>query len=168
MSIGLKIYCKSDCSMTPPFQLSGKKPGAIIPEVCVFLPVRISTHTPLAGCDGTTKGGMKIHSQFQLTHPSRGATTVGVGSLFITSFQLTHPSRGATNKKRKLSRDAAFQLTPLAGCDYFAFSRRFHFSISTHTPLAGCDRRRLRLHQRQPQFQLTHPSRGATTANDNK
>ena len=101
-------------------------------------------------------------------------------------FQLTHPSRGATPKSPSIARLSWISThTPLAGCDlsfrevfqpYFYFnshtprgvrhaqtcpdSRRLH--ISTHTPLAGCDTLKLVRIAAVYIFQLTHPSRGAT------
>ena len=89
----------------------------------------------------------KRQLQFQLTHPSRGATILMLlHNLLIRAFQLTHPSRGATSFLFVLVRRLIFQLThPSRGATqgrwlgYAQFDR-----ISTHTPLAGCDAGRTR------------------------
>ncbi len=101
---------------------------------------------------------------FQLTHPSRGATTsCEQGCNGCVGFQLTHPSRGATAcRGTRVYEICDFnshtprgvRLSPF--CTKDAFSNfnshtprgvRRHarqqvfviFLISTHTPLAGCD-----------------------------
>ena len=80
---------------------------------------RISTHTPHTGCDTAHLFRVLPQTQFQLTHPTRGATcSTGLlsadkyisthtphtgcdSSSFAATvvadvFQLTHPTRGAT------------------------------------------------------------------------
>ena len=64
--------------------------------------------------------------QFQLTHPTRGATSLGRICLNGYEFQLTHPTRGATKHV------AGYNINP---------------NISTHTPHTGCD---LFLHHTNP------------------
>ena len=53
-----------------------------------------------------TPGGVRLGfayvipyaNRFQFTHPGRGATTMGLFTLFeIRTFQFTHPGRGATS-----------------------------------------------------------------------
>ena len=81
--------------------------------------VRISTHTPHTGCDAQSKCRPFPDFQFQLTHPTRGATSglyLVIWSAIL--FQLTHPTRGATDSIELLDLD---------------------LSISTHTPHTGCD-----------------------------
>ena len=78
----------------------------------------ISTHTPLAGCNKVNRWHKKEISKFLLTHPLRGATTSGQIGALHWRFLLTHPLRGATQKRNRCLRI---------------------FSISTHTPLAGCN-----------------------------
>ena len=100
----------------------------------------ISTHTPLAGCDIGLCSQFVTAFEFQLTHPSRGATCLISPLKPFQKFQLTHPSRGATN-------GISFPVN--RSC------------ISTHTPLAGCDALSCKASV-EAAFQLTHPSRGAT------
>ena len=71
-----------------------------------------------------------------------------VPSVFCTTpsvFQPTHPLRGATEERIKVAN---------------------HRIISTHAPLAGCDRWRLQKRLKSSQFQPTHPLRGATAEED--
>ena len=103
-------------------------------------------------------------------------------------FQLTHPSRGATPhitvtmQCSKISTHA-----PLARCDSACYRVSLARSISTHAPLARCDAAKIfkillnqNFNSRTPRevrqkssdlssylakFQLTHPSRGATRLN---
>ncbi len=126
---------------------------------------------------------------FQLTHPSRGATMLNFnGGRYGREFQLTHPSRGATWVCPVCGCITPISThTPLAGCDSGARSvlnlvldfnshtlrgvrqrfNNYHIisdCISTHTPLAGCDVVAWGSGMPRVSFQLTHPSRGATSA----
>ena len=56
----------------------------------------ISIHAPREGCDGQAWDGIKQISEFQSTHPVRGATKTGLDRRTFTKFQSTHPVRGAT------------------------------------------------------------------------
>ena len=82
--------------------------------------MKISTHTPLTGCNKMQKYvycaqkdfyshtphgvqlnllyNINIFLSFLLTHPSRGATIYYTGKAGGGIFLLTHPSRGATQK----------------------------------------------------------------------
>ncbi len=104
----------------------------------------ISTHTPLAGCDlhcrgiGKFRTGISTHTPLAgcdlVLEQYSGKTTLNFNSHTprgvrlkirqkhrrIIIFQLTHPSRGATPNGRG---------------EYTNY-----FQISTHTPLAGCDK----------------------------
>ncbi len=122
----------------------------------------ISTHTPLAGCDVHVLFPPFLCSRFQLTHPSRGATPREKNACTKPKFQLTHPSRGATSAGRFPTLSAQFQLThPSRGATRARAFICSVISISTHTPLAGCDAYPPPLFW-WVTFQLTHPSRGAT------
>ena len=100
-------------------------------------------------------------------------------------FQSTHPLRGATFTVVFTQRVARISIhAPLAGCDISCPRQYRADEISIHAPLAGCDnlirhnvllrhhfnprtpcgvRRRSRPRCRDfPQFQSTHPLRGAT------
>ena len=128
----------------------------------------------------------KKHCGFQLTHPTRGATSVPrVWRNSWAVFQLTHPTRGATRRLYSIQEPCEFQLThPTRGATN-PFRRQHRlYRISTHTPHTGCDDNpaaetetkqdfnshtphgvrhsiRVRLSEFHT-FQLTHPTRGAT------
>ena len=58
-------------------------------------------------------------------------------------FQLTRPLRGATTESRPQSGTSTFQLTrPLRGATHLLTQSFLSQEISTHTPLAGRDRKR--------------------------
>ncbi len=80
----------------------------------------ISTHTPLAGSDGSLLAIFSKIFRFQLTRPLRGATTKEWDSGGTVGIS-TH--------------------TPLAGRDVIADTVSFTGEISTHTPLAGRDKK---------------------------
>ena len=145
----------------------------------------ISIHAPLAGCDRTQKttrpaganfnprtpcgvrpGALSLShlsSEFQSTHPLRGATLVGLPPGNVTGISIHAPLAGCDRGKRfgvvlgEISIHA-----PLAGCDdlirpVLDTSKHFNprtpcgvrlfdtcfwigrFWISIHAPLAGCD-----------------------------
>ena len=83
----------------------------------------ISIHAPREGCDSVSAEPRQNISEFQSTHPVRGATVAwqytGAGYL----FQSTHPVRGATHEH---------------GRDYHPRP------ISIHAPREGCDGDQLR------------------------
>ncbi len=61
--------------------------------------IYISTHTPLAGCDKICPGAWGTISAFQLTHPSRGATSVRDGSPTVFIDFNSHTPRGVRQHK---------------------------------------------------------------------
>ena len=126
--------------------------------------VRISTHAPLAGRDGNKLNLFTAYCQFQLTHPSRGATSASRPRPQDDVFQLTHPSRGATRKCNILfiTFNNISTHAPLAGRDKYKRAFAELESISTHAPLAGRDPSNCMKNTPNIKFQLTHPSRGAT------
>ena len=127
--------------------------------------IYISTHAPLARCDGVAEPlrqrsvnfnsrtprevrlqqgrGIFLQLQFQLTHPSRGATATSRYRGRAKGFQLTHPSRGATSDIYYRHQANEFQLThPSRGATGSSTSQGVYVKISTHAPLARCDHRR--------------------------
>ena len=106
------------------------------------MPVKISIHAPLTGCDRARGYQMLLEARFQSTYPSRGATRQHQPfKPYTPEFQSTHPSRGATCGRNEQC------------CKN---------SISIHAPLTGCDPAALRSPVGSCTFQPTHPSRGAT------
>ena len=105
------------------------------------LRVRISTHAPLARCNG-----------FLTTVPARYAR-----------FLLTHLLRGATEMERS---QAIYKVisthAPLARCNKQMEGAGKGIIISTHAPLARCNFSHLSCFHNRLQFLLTHLLRGAT------
>ena len=107
--------------------------------------IPISIHAPLTGCDTKAQNPKRHLTQFQSTHPSRGATCMSTIAIKQRpQFQSTHPSRGATLRISVQSQDI--------------------LSISIHAPLTGCDPRIALFLPLSLLFQSTHPSRGATNS----
>ena len=103
---------------------------------------KISIHAPREGCDHRRYPGLHGEPTFQSTHPARGAT--------ITSPYF--PVDGAISIH-----------APREGCD--RAGTETHQSgqpISIHAPREGCDAAQPFRPQGRPQFQSTHPARGAT------
>ena len=127
-----------------------------------FSAASISTHAPLARCDGNEKC-CAGNSEFQLTHLLRGATA----HHFRSSTHLFHfnsrtscevrpnqqhidAGRGNFNSRtscevrqkpgRGIGRGDISTHAPLARCDETAFPSARSQSISTHAPLARCDK----------------------------
>ena len=95
----------------------GVRPVAVL---VVFVDLDISTHAPLAGCDGEAAKGVCSGRGFQPTHPLRGATVPD----------------GAAEPARRISTHA-----PLAGCDQWfpCLILHLHLFQPTH-PLRGATR----------------------------
>ncbi len=107
--------------------------------LCLGIP-RISTHTPLARCDGKRRilwVGYRISTHTPLARCDKTTTATSTG-LFIS----TH--------------------TPLARCDFQNGLQPLVTKISTHTPLARCDKTKPSIKTTANKFLLTHLSRGVT------
>ncbi len=123
----------------------------------------ISTHTPLAGCNLCPAPKPAISAVFLLTHPLRGATWSAYGAIVNLKIS-THTPLAGCNIQDIRERDNhlhfyshtpcgvqrysahyricydKFLLThPLRGATVLAWSNSLIISISTHTPLAGCN-----------------------------
>ena len=109
----------------------------------------------------------KILTQFQFTHPVRGATFASNFSSLGSSFQFTHPVRGAT----EISQESAtftkgFNSRTPCGVRHLFGGRWYQYrTVSIHAPRAGCDSDPSILDLSCSAFQFTHPVRGATRAN---
>ena len=85
----------------------------------VLILTGISIHAPHAGCDGGPEGGRRKESQFQSTHPMRGATTY-LSSLWARNSHFNPRTPCGVRQPE----------TPMIGhCG----------TISIHAPHAGCD-----------------------------
>ena len=133
------------------FQSTHPLRGATLPPLAALRPERISIHAPLAGCDvrcvrdGGVRRPISIHaplagcdrpypsrpvnaSQFQSTHPLRGATCTTRTTTKTRSFQSTHPLRGATAKTYK------------ENCTFFELADKLSARIAAKKPSAKADR----------------------------
>ena len=192
------------------FQFTHPVRGATILHTGGVETAVVSIHAPRAGCDpclrgcvgglegfnsrtpcGVRHGGgvILLHiSEFQFTHPVRGATLPDrlVGS--AKSFQFTHPVRGATHIYPSVTINGVgfnsrtpcgvrhgplpaqpygelFQFThPVRGATTLGSRPAYSaISVSIHAPRAGCDLHPHRARRARQTFQFTHPVRGATS-----
>ena len=124
---------------------------------------KISTHAPLARCDGEGRSSGAPRHKFQLTHLLRGAT-LGTAAplanltyfnsrtscevrhkiLFIGDSFLDFNSRTScevrqTAIENMLTVSSISTHAPLARCDVCGSNTWYIHNISTHAPLARCD-----------------------------
>ncbi len=123
--------------------------------------------------------------RFQLTHPTRSATSfralssiaavisthaphaecdgVRTSTALPSVFQLTHPTRSATlHCNCRISAYGISTHAPHAECDHFRFRRLVHFrNFNSRTPRGVRHCRRVIVLSAFG-FQLTHPTRSAT------
>ena len=117
----------------------GVQPTEKIPGVRLIAP--ISTHTPLAGCNKAVYKFSGASPEFQLTHPSRGATNTQPAKGDLHFYFNSHTPRGVQLDWTAFRKRVAISThTPLAGCNTPCVGVIvFGWKISTHTPLAGCN-----------------------------
>ena len=125
---------------------------------------RISIHAPREGCDWVKARRAAYFTEFQSTHPARGATSWAELDAEAQEFQSTHPARGATLHRRYPRHVKEISIhAPREGCD---ISRRSvaddKQNFNPRTPrgvrqLLSCLQNSL-----PRRFQSTHPARGAT------
>ena len=133
-----------------------------------FHGVYISIHAPRAGCD------LYPHARIRWEHYFNPRTPCGVrhgvhgDEKALSQFQSTHPVRGATGTMIKLAIPIYISIhAPRAGCDLAAV--RAASSASNFNPRTPCGVRPPK-HNKKPlffEFQSTHPVRGATGASNN-
>ena len=125
---------------------------------------QISIHAPREGCDSRCPQPELPKTQFQSTHPARGATRISTHCCVTCTFQSTHPARGATRCSRGCldTRSNFNPRTPRGVRPLFvsAFDQ-YDYDFNPRTP------RGVRRHHQVPsiagtRFQSTHPARGAT------
>ncbi len=146
------------------FQSTHPLRGATLFQCGLASGVLISIHAPLAGCDDRA-GGAAGHHEISIHAPLAGCDPDGTSIDFITTeFQSTHPLRGATVPP-SVSLLACFRISihaPLAGCDRSSPLAAHSLTAfqSTH-PLRGATSSRF-VGYLKLRFQSTHPLRGAT------
>ena len=109
-----------------------------------------------------------LGGKFQLTHPTRGATSRTCKKKDVKKFQLTHPTRGATNYHRYgCSCSFISTHTPHTECDYTPTAQKCaaHIFQLTH-PTRSATIREIHKFHCLIRFQLTHPTRSATPIAD--
>ena len=105
--------------------------------------------------------------------------------IVVTQFQFTHPGKGATVKGFQMVAECPVSIhAPWEGCDETHNSKGANSCVSIHAPWEGCDQGALRycaldmgfnsrtlgrvrpleagLHRLTLAFQFTHPGKGAT------
>ena len=115
--------------------------GCDSPETQRNILCKISTHTPHTGCDCCACEARAYRVEFQLTHPTRGATMKMLKSIEYIAFQLTHPTRGATKCLKthfklilNFNSHTPHGVRPIPPMPPVTPPK-----ISTHTPHTGCD-----------------------------
>ena len=184
---GVRLISKIYFPLWDGFQSTHPSWGATLLHSLSLLPIVISIHAPIVGCDipclffvrqrhfhfnpRTHRGVRRVfllnpidHLQFQSTHPSWGATwAVKLFTLLTHKFQSTHPSWGATTRNRFIYLRRSISIhAPIVGCDcygsvHFRYVR--YFNPRTHR---GVRLRRNSQTDKSTRFQSTHPSWGAT------
>ena len=107
----------------------------------------VSIHAPREGCDSDGGVANNWSWEFQFTHPGRGATCTGLSDAYsLCRFNSRTPGGvrlgGGLSSASKCS------------------------TVSIHAPREGCDLLLGYLGLTPPEFQFTHPGRGATPARD--
>ena len=146
----------------------------------------ISIHAPHAGCDRSGTRYFYNIKVFQSTHPIRGATSitrVRFVRLFI-SIHAPHTGCDRSIMDYYFTQEISIH-APHTGCDEYPICRlslRQNFNprtpygvrhgrdclflliavISIHAPHTGCDQAHRSQAGWEPEFQSTHPIRGAT------
>ena len=150
------------------------------------MPVVISIHAPLAGCDLKQQINKRNYCNFNPRTPCGVRRPSSRFGLLPITFQSTHPLRGATYRTARLGIASTISIhAPLAGCDAegdIKCTQNPHFNPRTpcgvrqdafgdyryvevdFNPRTPCGVRQNRSHypQLQYRFQSTHPLRGAT------
>ena len=147
----------------------------------------VSIHAPREGCDRRGAKYSPIFSEFQFTHPGRGATSLRMeNSMPFQSFNSRTPGGvrhrvlydgrparqvsihapregcdGDELRSRSLTKTVSIH-APREGCDEPNKLFRRVRDVSIHAPREGCDHVGQNSQQSELLFQFTHPGRGAT------
>ena len=127
-------------------------------------PCGISIHAPLAGCDVFLPSGCSRFYHFNPRTPCGVRHSRRMDRHCKSEFQSTHPLRGATTYTGTFSGPAS-NFNPRTPCGvrpHRVLRPTRNFLISIHAPLAGCDSRMMSSITSGMPFQSTHPLRGAT------
>ena len=108
----------------------------------MWYPLKISTHAPLAGRDGSLVYRLQVARIFQPTRPLRGATTRIDGLPFASIISTHAPLAGRDSAKAVEPKTDTANFNPRAPCGARPHVLHHHYNmecISTHAPLAGRD-----------------------------
>ena len=117
---GVRHHDLSDDDGNVQFQSTHPSRGATCKNYTKLAFLTISIHAPLAGCDTITPQRTYAGIYFNPRTPCGVRRACRSRRSSLRPFQPTHPLRGATRQALPFGRGA---------------------EISTHAPLAGCDRR---------------------------
>ena len=102
----------------------------------------VSIHAPWEGCDNTFRGAKQPYSEFQFTHPGKGATSISIPR-YEEIDRFNSRTLGRVRRRPRGLQDVALR-------------------VSIHAPWEGCDTKLRHRNLRRLSFQFTHPGKGAT------
>ena len=146
------------------FQFTHPGRGATIPRPSACIVAQVSIHAPREGCDRSEHAYYPSHSSFNSRTPGGVRRSGGRLSTKATEFQFTHPGRGATSSTHRSSFSLyAFQFThPGRGATRASYALYFAtFCFNSRTP-GGVRHGKVVYDYTIDEFQFTHPGRGAT------
>ena len=124
----------------------------------------ISIHAPLAGCDGSRAANQIPGLDFNPRTPCGVRHDIGVATTIVTQFQSTHPLRGATASCEAWNAVKGEHFNPRTPCGVRPCPIPPRITVPYFNPRTPCGvRPAARLIERlTAEFQSTHPLRGAT------
>ncbi len=140
---GCDLTCVSWCQRYGAFQFTHPVRGATLWTAPPPVNMMVSIHAPRAGCDPSPTSRQSSIRRFNSRTPCGVRPGVSRVSEVSSEFQFTHPVRGATPDG--FSPNGALYVSihaPRAGCDYTRLGLRPASRVSIHAPRAGCDIRR--------------------------
>ena len=146
-------------------RFNSRTPGGVRPQspALCFASTQFQFTHPGRGATALSRFRRFISLMFQFTHPGRGATSTLFKFQRLMSFQFTHPGRGATVAISLRHKDTQFQFThPGRGATIENGKSYSEYLVSIHAPREGCDVGADVAQAYNELFQFTHPGRGAT------
>ena len=122
------------------FQFTHPGRGATKPELLDGDKERVSIHAPREGCDSPIHPGTTMRCSFNSRTPGGVRHRRRAGQARGSQFQFTHPGRGATEAHRQADAFRQFQFThPGRGATLLGSISGFRLCVSIHAPREGCD-----------------------------
>ena len=127
----------------------------------------VSIHAPWEGCDWSVLSVPSKRTEFQFTHPGKGATPRASSAFSLDTFQFTHPGKGATQSWICSCNLVSVSIhAPWEGCDVVRPTKSCYlFGFNSRT-LGRVRRKDATDGSVSKEFQFTHPGKGATVAKD--